>query len=391
MPSLRAQRSNPSRPRNERMDCFVAALLAMTENNNKNQGVTSMAASTAPAAKSGLYADPREDWLAQYSEEIIDPARRIVDPHHHLWDRGGLRYMIEDMVSDIASGHNIVATVYVDCRSMYRAGGPEAFRPVGEVEFANGVAAMAASGSYGPAQINAGIVSHVNLLLGDGAKPVLEAEIVAGNGRFRGIRHSSAWDAEPAIAGMYATRPKGLLLDTTFRKGFACLAPLDLSFEGWLFHPQIGELTDLARAFPDTKIVLDHCGGPIGIGSYANRREEIFPVWKASIQEIAKCPNVVVKLGGLAMCLLGYDFHLRPKPPSSEQCAAAWRPYIETCIEAFGPDRCMFESNFPPDKGQCSYQVIFNAFKRLAAQYSEAEKTAMFSGTATEFYRLKLE
>jgi predicted TIM-barrel fold metal-dependent hydrolase len=350
-----------------------------------------MAASTAPASKSGLYADPREDWLAQHTEEIIDPARPIVDPHHHLWDRGGLRYMIEEMVADIASGHNIIATVYVDCRSMYRAHGPEAFRPVGEVEFANGVAAMAASGGYGKAAICAGIVSHVNLLLGDGAKTVLEAEIVAGNGRFRGIRHSSAWDADPNVAGMYATRPKGLLLDSTFRKGFACLAPLGLSFDAWLFHPQIGELTDLARAFPDTKIVLDHCGGPIGIGSYAGRREEIFPVWKASIQEIAKCENVVVKLGGLAMCLLGYDFHLRPKPPSSEEAAAAWRPYIETCIEAFGPNRCMFESNFPPDKGQCSYQVIFNAFKRLAAPYSEAEKTALFSGTATDFYKLKLE
>ena len=209
-----------------------------------------MAASTAPASRSGLYADPREDWLAQYTEEIIDPARPIVDPHHHLWDRGGLRYMIEEMAADIASGHNIIATVYVDCRSMYRAHGPEAFRPVGEVEFANGVAAMAASGGYGKAAICAGIVSHVNLLLGDGAKAVLEAEIVAGNGRFRGIRHSSAWDADPNVAGMYATRPKGLLLDSTFRKGFACLAPLGLSFDAWLFHPQIGELTDLARAFP---------------------------------------------------------------------------------------------------------------------------------------------
>ena len=169
-----------------------------------------MAASTLPASSSGLYANPREDWLAQLTEDIIDPARPIVDPHHHLWDRGGLRYMIEEMAGDIASGHNIIATVYVDCRSMYRASGPEAFRPVGEVEFANGVAAMSASGGYGNAQINAGIVSHVNLLLGDGAKPVLEAEIAAGNGRFRGIRHSSAWDHEPAVAGMYATRPQGL-------------------------------------------------------------------------------------------------------------------------------------------------------------------------------------
>jgi predicted TIM-barrel fold metal-dependent hydrolase len=349
-----------------------------------------MAASDASASKSGLYADPRQDWLALRKEEVIDPARPIVDPHHHLWDRGGQRYLIEEMAADIASGHNIVATIYVEARSMYRAGGPEALRPVGEVEFANGAAAMSASGGYGPAVICAGIVGHANLLLGDGARAVLEAEIAAGNGRFRGIRHSSAWDADANVAGMYAARPKGLLLDPTFRKGFACLAPLGLSFDAWLFHPQIGELTDLARAFPDTRIVLDHCGGPIGIGSYANRREEIFPVWKASIQEIAKCPNTVVKLGGLAMRLLGYDFHERPKPPSSEEAAPAWRPYIETCIEAFGPERCMFESNFPPDKGQCSYQVIFNAFKRIAAPYSEAEKTALFSKTAMDFYRLRL-
>jgi predicted TIM-barrel fold metal-dependent hydrolase len=349
-----------------------------------------MAISTAPAAKSGLYADPREDWLALHSEAIIEPERAIVDPHHHLWDRGGQRYLIEEMAVDIASGHNITATVYVDCRSMYRAKGPEAFRPVGEVEFATGVAAMSASGGYGKAQICAGIVSHVNLLLGDAAKAVLEAEIAAGGGRFRGIRHSSAWDADPDIAHMYATRPQGLLLDPTFRKGFAQLAPLNLGFDAWLFHPQIGELADLARAFPDTRIVLDHCGGPIGLGRFAGRREETFALWKASIQDIAKCPNVVVKLGGLAMRLLGYDFHERPRPPSSEELAAAWRPYIETCIEAFGVRRAMFESNFPPDKGQCSYQAIFNAFKRIAARYSEDEKTALFSKTASNVYRLDL-
>jgi predicted TIM-barrel fold metal-dependent hydrolase len=349
-----------------------------------------MATSNAPASKSGLYADPRQDWLALRKEEVVDPARPIIDPHHHLWDRGGQRYLIEEMAADIASGHNIIASVYVEARSMYRAGGPEALRPLGEVEFANGAAAMSASGGYGPAAICAGIVGHANLLLGEAARPVLEAEIAAGNGRFRGIRHSSAWDADANVAHMYANRPKGLLLDATFRKGFACLAPLGLSFDAWLFHPQITELTDLARAFPDTKIVLDHCGGPVGIGSYANRRDEIFAGWKASIREIANCPNVVVKLGGLAMRLLGYDFHERPMPPSSEEAATAWRPYVESCIEAFGAERCMFESNFPPDKGQCSYQVIFNAFKRIAAQYSEAEKTALFSKTATDFYRLGL-
>ena len=349
-----------------------------------------MVASTAPVSKSGLYADPRPDWLALREEEIIDPARPIVDPHHHLWDRGGQRYLIDEITSDIASGHHVIATVYVEARSMYRAHGPEALRPVGEIEFANGIAAMSASGGYGPAAVCAGIVGHVNLSLGEAARDVLEAEIAAGQGRFRGIRHSTAWDADADVAGMYATRPKGLLLDSTFRKGFACLAPLGLSFDAWLFHPQINELTDLARAFPDTRIVLDHCGGPAGRGVYANRREEIFVTWRTAIREIAKCPNVVVKLGGLAMRLLGFDFHERAMPPSSEELAAAWRPYMETCIEAFGPERCMFESNFPPDKGQCSYQVIFNAFKRIAMAFSEAEKTALFSKTASNVYRLEL-
>jgi predicted TIM-barrel fold metal-dependent hydrolase len=350
-----------------------------------------MVASTLPSAKTGLYADPRPDWLAQRKEAVLDPTRVIVDPHHHLWDRGGQRYLLDEITTDIASGHNVVATVYVEARSMYRAKGPESFRPVGEVEFANGAAAMSASGGYGPAAVCAGIVGHVSLLSGEGARPVLEAEISAGQGRFRGIRHSVAWDSDPNVAHMYATRPKGLLLDSTFRKGFACLAPLGLSFDAWLFHPQIGELADLARAFPDTQIVLDHCGGPAGAGQYANRREEIFTTWKASIRDIAKCPNVAVKLGGLAMCLLGYDFHERAMPPSSEELAAAWRPYIETSIEAFGPERAMFESNFPPDKGQCSYQVIFNAFKRIAAPLSETEKDALFSKTAMKVYRLKLD
>src|SRR5512140_1655136 len=211
-------------------------------------------ASNLPVSKSGLFADPREQWLALHKEEVIDPARPIVDPHHHLWDRGGQRYLIEELAADVTSGHNVVATVYVEARSMYRAGGPEELRPVGEVEFANGAAAMGASGGYGQAAICAGIVGHTNLLLGEGARAVLEAEIAAGNGRFRGIRHSSAWDADADVAGMYALRPKGLLLDQTFRKGFACLAPLALSFDSWLFHPQIGELADLARAFPATEI-----------------------------------------------------------------------------------------------------------------------------------------
>ena len=349
-----------------------------------------MVSSSIDAIKSVFWANPREDWLALHREDIIDPGRPIVDPHHHLWDRVGQRYMLDEVTEDITSGHNVVATVYVDCRSMYRAGGPESMQPVGEVEFANGIAAQSASGSYGPGLVCAGIVGHTNLLLGSEARTVLEAEIKAGNGRFKGIRHSSAWDADPAVAGMYASRPKQLLMDETFRKGFACLAPLGLTFDAWLFHPQIHELVDLARKFPDTKIVLDHVGGFIGIGSYKARRNENFTLWRASIKEIAKCQNVAVKLGGLAMSLPGFGFEERDRPPTSEELAKAWRPHIETCIEAFGPRRSMFESNFPPDKGSCSYHVLWNTFKRLAADFSADERTRLFSRTAAEFYTLPL-
>jgi predicted TIM-barrel fold metal-dependent hydrolase len=347
-----------------------------------------MVASNAPSGRSGLYSEPREDWLARHTEDIIDPGRPIIDPHHHLWDRAGQRYMMNEITDDVASGHSIISTVYVDCRSMYRADGPEGMRPVGEVEFANGVAAQAASGAYGSTRICEGIVGHANMLLGSEARGVLEAEIKAGNGRFKGIRHSSAWDADPEVAGMYATRPKNLLRDETFRKGFGCLAPLGLTFDAWLFHPQIPELTELARKFPDQKIVLDHCGGFIGLGGYKNKREENFARWKASIKELAKCENVVVKLGGLAMSLPGFGFELRERPPTSEELAKAWKPHIDVCIEAFGPRRGMFESNFPPDKGSCSYQVLWNTFKRLAADFSEDEKTWLFSRTAAETYKL---
>ena len=347
-----------------------------------------MAVSTAPASKSGLYADPREDWLAQHTEDIIDPARPIVDPHHHLWDRGGLRYMIEEMADDVASGHNIVATVYVDCRSMYRASGAEAFRPVGEVEFANGVAAMAASGTYGKTRVCAGIVGHADLTLGAAVEKVLEAMIEAGSGRFRGIRFITASHPDQAAWGSPIIRPAGLLKDSRVREGFARLAPLGLSFDAWMYHTQLADLLDLARAFPATPITLDHVGGPIGLGPYAGKRDEVFTAWSGQIRALAACPNVHIKLGGLGMRMFGFTHHMGELPPSSEELAAAWRPYIETCIAAFGPERAMFESNFPVDKGSCGYAALWNAFKRIAAGYSAAEKTALFAGTASKFYRL---
>src|SRR5213595_3727165 len=342
-----------------------------------------------PATAPTPHLPVRPDWLAKRQEEILEPDLPIVDPHHHLVDRANTgRYLLYDLLADTRSGHNIEATVYLEWLSMYRAGGPPELRPVGEVEFANGVAAMAASGAYGKTQVCAGIVGYADLMLGARVEPVLEAMIMAGGGHFRGIRYISASHPDDAARGSSVNRPAGLLLNDKVREGFARLHPLGLSFDAWMYHTQLGELVELARAFPDTPIVLDHVGGPIGIGPYAGKRDEVFTEWKNSITELARCPNVHVKLGGLGMRLLGFDVHAGELPPSSEELATLWRPYIETCIEAFGPARAMFESNFPVDKGSGSYQLFWNAFKRIAASCSPDEKTALFSGTASRFYRL---
>ena len=336
------------------------------------------------------YIPVRDDWLARATEAALDPARPIVDPHHHLWDRPGWRYMLEDLLADTNAGHNIVATVFVQCRAFHRAYGPEAMKPVGETEFVAGVAAMSESGQYGATKVCAGIVGHADLRNGDATRAILEAHIRAGGGRFRGIRHITTYDPDPTILNPAYTPPEGLMFDKTFRAGFACLAPLNLTFDAWLYHPQIPDLTALARAFPDTGICLNHVGGPLAIGAYAGRREEIFQTWAASIRDLATCPNVVVKVGGLAMRINGWEFHTKDNPPSSAELAAAWKPYVETCIEAFGAERCMFESNFPVDKGSYGYGAYWNACKRLTAGASEAEKTALFSGSAARFYRLDI-
>ena len=333
----------------------------------------------------------RKDWLARRREEILEPDLPIVDPHHHLIDRPESgTYLLPDLLEDIASGHNVVATVYLEWLSMYRADGPEEMRPVGEIEFANGVAAMCTSGGYGRTRVCAGIVGHADLMLGAGVGKVLEAMIVAGGGRFRGIRYIASSDPDQARWGATAVRPEGLLLDKRLREGFAQLAPLGLSFDAWVYHPQLGDVVDLARAFPGTPIVLNHVGGPIGLGRYKGKRDQVFADWSARIAELAACPNVQVKLGGLGMKMFGFDVHEGDLPPSSEQLATAWRPYIETCISAFGPKRAMFESNFPVDKGSYGYGVFWNACKRLAQGASSAEKADLFRGTASRVYRLGL-
>jgi L-fuconolactonase len=344
--------------------------------------------SASPAATSPHLA-VRQHWLDQRREAIIEPDLPIVDPHHHLVDRPETgRYLLPELLADTGSGHNITATVYLEWLSMYRAHGPAELRPVGEVEFANGVAAMTASGTYGDTRVCAGIVGYADLALGATVEKVLEAMIEAGGGRFRGIRFITASHPDQAAWGSAVIRPDGLLMDSKVREGFARLAPLGLSFDAWMYHTQLPELVDLARAFPETQIVLDHVGGAIGLGPYGGKRDDVFAEWSSRIRELAACPNVHIKLGGLGMRMFGFTVHTGELPPSSEELAAAWRPYIETCIAAFGPERAMFESNFPVDKGSCGYAALWNAFKRIAAGYSAAEKATLFSGTASKFYRL---
>ena len=330
----------------------------------------------------------RPAWLALRSEAVLEPGLPIIDAHHHLWDHPGNRYLHAEVLADVDAGHNIVATAYMECSAHYRADGPVELRSLGETEFVNKVAEASASGAHGPCRVAAGIVGNVNLRLGDAAGAALDAHIAMAPQRFRGIRQSSVYHADPAARGSLANPPPGMLADAQFRRGFACLAPRGLSFDAWMYHTQLDELVDLARAFPDTTIVLNHVGGAIGIGPYAGHRDEVFKVWQGAIARLARCPNVVVKVGGMGMRLFGFDLADKPEPPDSAAVAAGWKPYAMACIEAFGPERCMFESNFPVDKGTCSYVVLWNAFKRIAAGMSAAEKNALFLGTAARVYRI---
>jgi predicted TIM-barrel fold metal-dependent hydrolase len=335
------------------------------------------------------------------TEAPLDPDLPIVDTHHHLYDRisvesariagGRQRYLLEELLADIdASGHNVVATVHADADAMYRADGPPELRVIGETEFINGQAAMSASGVYGPCRVAAGIVGTTDLRLGDRVRAVLEAHVAAGGGRFRGIRQTGAWDDDPAIFGGMFPVGEGLYLGREFQRGFRHLAPLGLSFDAFVLATQLADVTALARAFPETTIVLDHCGGPVGVGRYQGRRDELHPAWEQEIRRLAECPNVSVKVGGLGSFLGGFaSFGADPAVPS-EVLAAEWRPWVEPCIEAFGADRCMFESNYPVDYGSGAYGTIWNASKRITAGCSPSERAALFSGTAARIYQLAL-
>ncbi len=330
-------------------------------------------------------------WLAKRPREAaLEPVLPIIDPHHHFWDtphRG--RYFLPELLEDIGGGHNIISTVFLECQAMYRKAGPAEMAPLGEVEFVNGISAMSASGNYGPCRVAEAIIGHADLTRGARVREVLEAQMAVGGGRFRGIRHGVSWDGSEAIAKFISRMvPPHVVRDARFREGFSQLGKLGLSFESWQYHPQLPDAIDLARAFPDTTVILNHVGGVLGVGPYHGRRQEILAGWRKDILELAKCPNVNVKLGGIGMTSFGFDFHEREVPPSSEELAAAWRQYVEPCIEAFGVERCMFESNFPPDKQSCGYTELWNAFKRITTGASAAEKAALYSGTAARVYRL---
>ncbi len=323
-------------------------------------------------------------------EATIEPDLPICDPHHHLWEFPGYRYFLAELNEDISGGHNIVSTVFVECHAMYRSAGPVEMMPVGEVEFVQGIAAQSASGNYGPTRVAAGIVGHAELSLGaEKAGEVLEALIAASPNRFRGVRVMTPWDEDPAVSPPYGTPRKGVLLEDDFRSGFSALSKYGLSFDAWLYHPQVPDLTDLARAFPETTIIMDHVGGPLGVGEYAMNREKSFEEWKGIIADIATCDNVVVKLGGLGMPICGFGWNEREIPIGSEELAEAMAPHILWCIEHFGADRSMFESNFPVDKVSYSYTTLWNAFKLLSRDFSETERAALFHDTAARVYRIQ--
>lgn len=336
------------------------------------------------------HAPVREEWLALHEEPALDPERPIIDAHHHLWDRPGARYLQPELLLDISSsGHRVVGTVYVQARSAYRVDGPVELRPVGEVEFALGIN-REGSASGLPCQVCAGIVGFADLLLGEQVAPVLDALVAAGAGRLSGVRNTTAWHADPAIRSNPQPPPPGLLSTAAFRRGAAQLAPRGLNLDIWAYHTQLDEVLGLARALPKLPVILDHVGGPLGAGPYAGRKAEIREVWMSGMRALAACPNVAVKLGGLAMRVGGFAFDQMLRPPSSQQLAEAWGDILHAAISLFGPQRCMFESNFPVDKGMVGYGPLWNAFKRVARQYSPTEQDALFGGTANRLYGLAI-
>ena len=342
-----------------------------------------MTTSPTPAPHIGI----RPQWLAQRREAALEPDLPIIDAHHHLWEFPDKRYRSADLLQDLDGGHNVRATVFIECKTHYDTDGPADLAPAGELRFAL-QEARAAQAAGARAALCAAMVGYADLQLGDAVQPVLERLAQVSEGRLRSIRNISVWHPDPGVRPSAATPPAGLLSDPDFVQGFGRLAAAGLGFDAWLVHTQLHELCALAARFPDTRIVLNHVGGPLDMGPYRGQRDEVFRDWHAGMRRLARHGNVSVKLGGFGMALFGFDFHQAPLPPSSEALAEAIRPYVEACIEAFGPARCMFESNFPVDKGSFGYGEFWNACKRLTAGMAPAERAALFHDTAAAFYRI---
>ena len=330
------------------------------------------------------------DWLALTPEPPLEPALPICDPHHHLWEFRPepvhyQRYLLPDLAEDLYSGHNVRSTVFIEVKTRYRTNGPEEMRPVGEVEFVEGLATESARGTYARAQVAAAIIGYVDLKRGEQVAPVLDAMQAASPTRFRGVRHSVGWDPSPELVNRDIP---GVLSSANYRAGARVLASRGLCLENSLYHPQLAELATFARAIPDLTIILNHIGGLVRVGPYAHRDDDVLPAWRRGIAAVAACPNVILKLGGVGQRRFGFDWQDRTTPIGSADLAEALSPLMQYCIEQFGPDRCMFESNFPVDKVSYSYTVVYNAFKRLSTGYSAAERAALFQDTAARVYRI---
>jgi predicted TIM-barrel fold metal-dependent hydrolase len=328
------------------------------------------------------------EWLALREEPVEDPAMPIIDPHQHLWTRAYAPYLFDQYLADTKGGHQVAASVYVQCSSMYREDGPEEMKPLGEVEFANGMAAMSASGQFGPSRLCAGIVGFADLTRGKPVRRILESMTRVAGERFKGIRTLATWSPVKVRSHASTGERPHLLLLPEYQEGLAELADLGLSLDVLVFHTQLADVESLARSFPDTRIILNHAGNPVLSGPYKERREEMMQVWMEGMRRVSALPNVHVKLGGLASRLSGSMWHTLPQPPSSDVMAGHFEPFVRHCVRYFGAGRCMFESNFPVDKGQTSYRLLWNAFKKLAAAYPAQDQESLLWRTADDCYRL---
>jgi len=333
------------------------------------------------------------DWLEITKEEIIEPGLPICDPHHHYWDLRVERtpygrYLLHELLNDI-NDHNVTSTVFIEARAMYSADLEKDYRPVGEVEFVEGLSAASASGIYGKSRASASIIGHANLNLGNKVEPILESLLEASPKRFKGIRHIVAWDDDKKVDSIPVYNLEEQMSTKNFINGAKVLSKMGLSFDSWMYFHQLPQLLNLAKEVPDLPIVVDHIGGILLIGEYANKKEEILKIWEKNISDLSECPNVEIKLGGLGMPITGHDWHLRNTPVGSEELANQMKYFLDYCIEKFGPQRGMFESNFPVDKVSFSYNVLYNAFKRYSKNYSKSERAAMFHDNAVRFYKVE--